>query len=629
MSVAAANLDLAKTAYKACRTPSNLKEYRKLRNIATQLVKDAKKDFLRPRLNPNVGMKQLWKNAKELGLVASRRNTVAPAFTADEFNEHTTYRSPGNSNRIIYPQSTGYQMTYSPSQHRTSVNRSFAFRNVSELEVYEAASSVKSKATGLDEIPMAFVKLILIEILPYFTHIINSCIMTSNCPRIWKKAKVLPSHKRSKTFNLDDFRALNILPIFSKVFEVLLKNQIMEYLNTNKMIAVRQSGFRNLHSTTTALLKISDDIRRSLDRKMTAVMLLLDFTKAFDSVDHVLLCAKLQSKFFFDTTAVSMISNYLNGRVQSVCIDGTMSDFLPVTTGIPQGSVLGPVLFLMFINDIPGSIKSMLTHLFADDVQLYKIFCNSGLSNTVKQINLDMHAVHQWSITNKLDLNANKSKGIVICTGTVDYSPLIRLNGVSVPFYGKVKNLGLVINNNFKWIDHAESIHSRVFAGLRSLWPFSHLTPIRTRIMLAKSLLMPHFEYCSTVFAYGLEYHAKSLLNKAFHAVVRYVYGLNRSEDVEPYAIRFIGYSLQDFLKFKNMSFLYKLDCSKSPRYLSELIKVDYSSRTRQVETTWCNAMMNKTLFGKGLVDWNLLPVGIRFSGSHELFCNRYFEFTR
>jgi len=628
ISIAAANRDLAKRNYKANKTPANLKEYHKQRNIATQLAKNAKSAFQRPRLNCDIGVYQVWKNAKDLGLVSSRKNTVAPAFTADEFNEHTTYRAPTTENRNINLQPVNHQMPQHTST-QVNANRPFAFRNVSELEVYEAVGCVESKATGLDEIPLPFIKLILVEILPHITHIINSCIMTSKCPNIWKKAKVFPNHKRSKTFNLDDFRAINILPIFSKVFEILLKNQIMEHLSINKLLAVRQSGFRTSHSTTTALLKISDDIKRVLEKKRTAVLLLLDFTKAFDSVVHELLCAKLQSQFFFDTSAVSLISDYLSGRVQAVCIDGIMSDFLPVTRGIPQGSVLGPVLFLLFINDMPGSIKYMLTHLFADDVQLYKVFLNSDLVKSIKEINLDMLSVNKWAITNKLELNAKKSQGIVVCNGSVDYSPLVKLNGVSIPFYAKVKNLGLIINNNFKWLDHAESIHNRVFAGLRSLWPFTNSTPIGTRKMLARSLLMPYFEYCSSVFSYGLDYSAKTLLNSAFNAVVKYVYGLKRHDDVEPYAIRFIGYSLQNFFKFRDMSFLYKLIHTKSPLYLRELITIDHTTRTKQAEILRCNNMRRNTLFGKGIVDWNLLPAALRYSGTHELFCKRYFQHTR
>lgn len=185
------------------------------------------------------------------------------------------------------------------------------------------------------------------------------------------------------------------------------------------------------------------------------------------------------------------------------------------------------------------------------------------------------------------------------------------------------------MNNSFKWRDHAESIHSRVFAGLRSLWPFSDSTPTKTREMLARSLLIPHFEYCSSVYAYGLDYGAKTLLTNAFNAVVRYVYGLRRHVDVSSHAIRFIGCPLLDFLKFRDMAFLYNLIRTKSPRYLSDLIKINHASRTKQAEIPIADAMLRDTIFGKGLVDWNLLPVRIRTSSSRELFRKRYFERAR
>lgn len=471
--------------------------------------------------------------------------------------------------------------------------------------------------------------MILADILPHITHVINYCIMTSKCPAVWKRAKVFPNHKKGKTFSLDDFRGISILPIFSKVFELLLKNQITVHLDVNKLRIAQQSGFRSFHSTTTALLKITDDIKRSLSKKMTAIMLLLDFTKAFDSVVHKLLCDKLRTQFFFDNTAVSLILDYLSGRAQAVCIDGVMSGFLPITRGLPQGSVLAPALFLLFINDMPSTVRFMLTHLFADDVQLYKVFAKTDLADNIFDMNRDMKAVNDWALINKLELNAKKSQGIVISDGSVDFSPLIRLNGVAIPFFGKVKNLGLTINNKFHWLDHAEGVHNKVYAGLRSLWPFSRSTPFKTREMLAKSLLMPHFEYCCTVFTYGLDYGAKNLLNSAFHAVVRYVYGIDRSADVEDYAKRFVGFSLFNFLKFRCMAFLFKLVRSQAPPYLSELIKIDFATRTKQAEIPRCNAMLRNTLFGKGLVDWNLLPVAIRFSGSLGLFCSRYSDHVR
>ena len=224
--------------------------------------------------------------------------------------------------------------------------------------------------------------------------------------------------KRSKFFNVEDFRSISILPFLSKIFENLLKDQILDFINPSGHLTRMQSGFRAGYSTASALLRVTHDFKEALSKKMIVILLLLDFSKAFDSVDHDILCGKLVNKFRFSTSAASLISNYLTGRTQSVMIDGIMSDFLPVTKGVPQGSILGPVLFLMFINDLPNKLRFMTHHLFADDVQLYRAVPppnnHMGLSEAIEEINQDMLNVGEWARTNKLVLNARKTKAMVI-----------------------------------------------------------------------------------------------------------------------------------------------------------------------------------------------------------------------
>lgn len=142
------------------------------------------------------------------------------------------------------------------------------------------------------------------------------------------------------------------------------------YKKKKKLVQEFQSGFRAGHSTATALTKVASDIRIAMDKKMTTILILLDFSKAFDSVDHVILFEKLRREFNFDRSAISLIENYLSDRTQSVCIDGVFSPFLLLVKGLPQGTILGP----LFINNFPESVKYMMYHLFADDVQIYKSF---------------------------------------------------------------------------------------------------------------------------------------------------------------------------------------------------------------------------------------------------------------
>lgn len=182
----------------------------------------------------------------------------------------------------------------------------------------------------------------------------------------------------------------------------------------------------------------------------------------------------------------------------------------------------------MFINDLPDSVKYMFVHLYADDTQLYKFTSTEDLNDSIEKINLDLHAVCEWADRNKLVLNSSKSKAVGIGASNVNSIPTIKMNGLDIGYSATVKNLGLVINSRGMWNDHAAKISQRIFIGLRSLWPQIKSTLLRTRSILAKSLLLPHLDYCCIVFYYGLDHESWKVLNNSIKSIVRYVYGLRR-----------------------------------------------------------------------------------------------------
>lgn len=180
------------------------------------------------------------------------------------------------------------------------------------------------------------------------------------------------------------------------------------------MLSKCQSGYRPGHSVKTAMIKICDDIGLALDRGNSVIMILLDFSKAFDTISHSLLCKKLQNNFNFYKDAVDLISSYLKNRKQAVFSNDMLSSFLDVSSGVPQGSVLGPILFSLYINDLPHNIKHCQVHLFADDVQLY-LNCNkSDLNMVANIINEDLECIRAWSERNLLKLNAKKTNALLI-----------------------------------------------------------------------------------------------------------------------------------------------------------------------------------------------------------------------
>lgn len=614
IDMACVDAEVAKRDYKANRTPAKRSLWHRLRNKSNELIRHAKANFYGPKLNPNLGTKQLWHNARGLGLVSSKKDLARPGFTADDFNLHTT-----TVHTSTIP-SRGQLHNVNNVSNRTFQN-CFAFRNVLDVDVATALWAVKSNAVGLDKIPLKFLKILSPVILPYLTHIMNFAITSAVFPKVWKSAKTFPVHKKTNSYNLNDYRAISILPAMSKVLEILLKWQMQEFLHINDLSCDNQSGFRKGHSTTTALLKVTSDIKIAMDKRLTTVLLLLDFSKAFDSVDHHVLCGKLRHQFNFDSTAIKLIMSYLSEREQAVCIDGVLSAFLPILKGVPAGTVLGPILFSLFINDIPDSIQHMMYHIFADDVQVYKSFNHADSVKSIEEINRDLKSIEKWAKDNKIQLNASKSQAIAVSVNSeTRFLPPIWLNGLIIPYSDSVKNLGMKFNKKLDWSDHIGFVCDKIYKGLRSLWPHYNNTPQAARIHLAKSLLVPHIEYCSVVFSYGISSASKSSLDRAFGSIVRYAYGIRKYDSISQHTDRLLGVSLNNFFKYRTLLFLHKLIHTKTPKYLNFIVCQGRSARTNQLKIPRHGSQYGKTMMVKGAYDWNLVPMVIRSKRSTKEF---------
>lgn len=609
---AAIDAEMAKREYKLNKSPESRRLWHRLRNKVNELIKYAKLNYFGPKLNLQLGSKRVWDNAKSLGIVSSKKNDVRPNFTADEFNQHVT--APLGTLHTT-------SRTIRTNLQTSSIPRTFAFRNVTHDEVALAVMSVKSNAVGLDKIPLKFIKLLLPVILPIVTHIINSTITSSHCPRIWKRAKVYPVHKKTNGVDLSDFRSISILPALSKVLEILLKVQIRDFLRENKLIRELQSGFRSGHSTATALMKVTCDIKNAMDKKMTTVLLLLDFSKAFDSVDHNLLLDKLQRQFNFESTAISLIKSYLAERVQTVCVDGELSSFRSLNKAVPQGSILGPLLFSLFINDLPESLKYMMHHMFADDVQIYKSFKQDDSIQSLKEINEDLKLIQNWADSNNLMLNVSKTQAIAISSNNeTRFLPPLWLNGLIVPYSDRVKNLGMFFNKKLDWTDHAQHVCDKVHKSLRSAWPRFNVTPQSTRAMLAKSLLLPHFDYCCVIYSFGLNAASKALLERAYGSVIRFVYGVKKYDSIRNYSERLLGFPLMKYFSLRGASFIYKLINSRAPTYLNFMINWGTSRRTGQLIIPRHSTHYGNSLAVKGVAEWNMIPLVIRSSRCYNEF---------
>lgn len=597
--------DISKRIWKKNRTVDNYADFKRLRNKAAKAVLVAKIQYFSPKFNVNLPPRTLWQNLKSIGVIDS--NIQSPPFSNDSYNNFLTSSIPS------FPNNTSIHNSLPTSNNYPK----FSFHNICHNDLLQILSQIKSNSVGLDSLPILYLKMLFPVIAPFLLHIFNFCLTSSTFPKSWKRSRIIPVHKNTRSCELKDFRPISILPSLSKALEMVIKSQISCYLNSHKLLNEFQSGFRYGHSTSSALLKVTDDIYRKLDNKQITFLILLDFSKAFDTVSHSILCNKLASLFNFSSSAVKLISNFLNERSQCVDICGHLSSFLPVSSGVPQGSVLGPVLFSLFINDLPLVLDTgSKYHLFADDVQLYYSCHNSMAHSTISIINRDLLSVLNWCDSNHLILNGNKTQCVLLTpsryTINLDSLPPICLKNHILQYSNVAKNLGLHINDKLKWHDHASSAASKVFAGLRRLRVHGNLMPTETRLKLVKTLLLPHFIYCDAVLG-DMYTYVLNILQRALNACTRFVFRLRKYDRLGNFKYKILGCPLDQYYKYRSCMHMHNLIYNKEPSYLYNKLTFSHSQRTKNlIVPSNSSNQYNSSFFVFGAKSWNSLPIHIK-----------------
>ena len=290
----------------------------------------------------------------------------------------------------------------------------FAFKSIHAEQIKEAIGKLKtSKSFGDDGISSYFLKLAMPFIEDSLVYIFNTSLETSQFPDPWKIARVSPIFKDGDKTEKSNYRPISVLPVVSRLFEKRVFSQLYQYLNDNCFINSNQSGFRELHSTVTCLLKNTDDWYNGLDTGNLAGMVFVDLKKAFDTVDHQILCRKLESYGVLHRE-LAWFGSYLSNRVQYCRVNGVDSQIENIDIGVPQGSCLGPLLFLVYINDLPRAVKNSTTSMYADDTSL--CFKSKDLSRLNEALNEDLSRLDAWLINNKLSLNVAKTQSMLVST---------------------------------------------------------------------------------------------------------------------------------------------------------------------------------------------------------------------
>ena len=592
------------------RSNHNWSQYLVARKHASMLTNAAKCNYYKSKLDPDLPPKNLWSNLKSVGI--GNKKSLNCSADANSLNQHfLSSSSTINTSSFKVNEDLLYNLSYK-----------FNFEMCTENDVLVCLSTIKSNAVGEDGVGLKFVRIILPFIIGPLTHIINFSLTTCTFPHLWKIANVIPVQKKKEPSVPEDYRPISLLPLFSKVYERLLAGQIIRHLEMHKLLTENQSGFRAKHSCATAMLKIIDDIREKYDRGEISILVLLDFSKAFDSLDFNLLLIKLEKYFGFGKYAIELMKSYLFDRYQRVKTKEQSSTLERINSGVPQGSILGPILFAIFINDIVHCCKDVSIHLYADDAQVYLSRPLGLIEDLVYRINEDLERILIWANDNNLKLNASKTKALPISHSLFDIEslPAVSLKNVSVNYEHCVTSLGFKINRRLDCSDHINSAVLKMYATLRSLWVSSNFIPENTKIKLIKTLLVPIMSYGAQV--YGcIDCSSKQKLQYVINNAARYAFNKRKFDRISTYSIQILNCDIYNYFKKINLYFMFKLIHSKVPDYLFRKLKFVQSTRTFNLVIPKHKYLTtSRTFFISAVKCWNSLPITTKKSRNLALF---------
>lgn len=609
--------------------------YKTIKNSINSKIKRSKTDYYCSLFKNKEGQtKKTWnginqllgKQPKRSGINSVEINGTThnePREIANAFNDHFSNIGPKLASKIP---TTGVDFSnYMPDKP----NCSFSLRETTPEDVCNLIRKMPSnKSSGMDGVSARLLKEAAPIVSGSLAAIINMSITKGIFPNDWKQAKISPIHKEGPKTDPNNYRPISILSTVSKIIEKIIFKQVYDHLNSNGILNKFQSGFRPLHSTVTALLDATNNWYLNIDDGQINAVLFLDLKKAFDTVNHTILLKKLKH-YGIDNTTLKWFESYLSDRKQVTTIENSTSHHCHIKCGVPQGSILGPLLFLIYINDLPNCKLEAKPRLYADDSNL--TYSAKNIKEVQTMINEDLKEVHTWLKANKLTLNISKTKYMLMATrqklSSIPSEPTIMVNSEKILRVDKYKCLGVTLDETLSWDKHIEEIFKKVSKGLGALKRIRPYVPQSTLVTVYNTLILPYFDYCSTVWGCigkCLGDRLQKLQNRAARIITRSTYE-DRSTDI----LQKLGWNTLEQRREKQLATtVYKVINNHTPLYLQTCFTKTSTIHRHNLRNSGLSIpqpkteAMKKSFCYRGAVLWNNIPKSIRNANSIAKFCN-------
>ena len=599
--------------------------YKLQRNIRTKTARSCKRSNVVEDLkikSARNDLKGIWKTIK----VASNMNPSISNIegtkdhSAELFNSH--FATIGSNIQAQVPpiDNVSFEDFLPPRTSDLTFNN---FQEVMDSEIISYVESLSRDKAVFDDIPLYILKEAAPCIIEPLTHIVNLSLRTGIVPTICKRARVTPIHKSGNKDDPNNYRPISILPFIGKIIEYFVSQQITDYMEENRLFTRHQFGFRKNHSTTYLMFDLFDEIYKSKSKSFKPGIIFLDIKKAFDTVNHEILIKKLMY-YGIGGTALTWFKNFLSDRYQCTRLCGKLSSFLLVLSGVPQGSILGPILFSIYINDIIYACNLSIPYLFADDGAL---FFEDSCRNSYINMKIELLTIIKWLSANKLSFNVDKTEFMIFdAQDQVDRIDIELLNtSFCIKECKETKYLGLLLDSKLNFKSHVDYVKKKVMKRIGAMYRSKGLLPVKYRKMFANALMLPQFDYLDTIYnrAGKTKLAELDLLYKKIAKIALDVPQTESSLSVYK-DMKWLPLHLRRQLHLSN--YMYRIINDNCPtNFMNKFSYVSGGSRNSE----HCNLYINrcashKNFYYLGAKCWNNLPHSLRNLPDVKSFSNSY-----
>lgn len=586
----------------------------------TQAIKKASRD---PRT--------LWRTVN--GLLHPRKSSKSHRGLCDSFSTFFT-------DKITRVKSTVMSMKAqygldAPNELSQAVGPSLTdLDSVTPSEVLKILSRLPNKTSPLDYVHTSVLKSCSDVFAPLISHLANLSFSEGRFPESFKMAQVTPLLKKVGLDESDpaNYRPISNLNTIGKVLERLFLARLQPHIATSKLFNPMQSAYRKLHSTETALLKIMDDLYRIVDNKKAAVLIGLDLSAAFDTIDHEILTRRLELRFGVSGQALQWITTYLEGRSQFVKIQSEKSSSTRCDLGVPQGSVLGPFLFSVYVSPISDVITPLGVqfHQYADDTQLYTAVKAGDNDAGIRRLEMCTTAVRDWFLQNGMLLNPDKSEVLLVAGRTQALkftgASSVSVAGSDITFAVQLKSLGVALDQSLSLDQHVRNVVKTSNFHIRG---FRHIRPLldeKTANTIACSIVGSRLDYCNSLL-YGTSTKNLRKLQVVQNSLARVVTGVKRRDHIRPTLKKLHWLPVAERIQYKMALITQKVITTQQPQYLADIVNIyrpvrelRSSSQQRLVACTTNSVSAERSFSCGSSTVWNGLPLDLRTEGSTFTF---------